>query len=247
MINVMLSGAGGAMGRVLAGVIAGTPDMTVTAGFDSRPVEAEFPVYTDPAQCTQPVDVIIDFSHFSAFDTIFGYACEKRIPIVVATTGLSDENMAAIQAASADFPIFKTANMSLGINVIAKVLTEIAGNLAPGFDIEIIEKHHNKKADAPSGTALLLADAINAGLEDKKQYTTVYTGKRQKEEIGIHAIRGGTIPGEHTVLFAGNDELIEIKHTALSKKIFANGAVTAARFLIDQQPGLYDMQDTISQ
>lgn len=245
MINILLSGVSGAMGGTLQQIIAANPDTQVVAGFDQQTnTSLPFPVYTDLAACTEAVDVIIDFSHFAAFPAIFGFAKSNKIPIVIATTGLSADDLAAIKAGSQEFPVFKTANLSLGINLIAKMLTEMVAKLESGFDIEIIEKHHNKKIDAPSGTALLLADAINAGLESKKDYCFGRYGrdaKRTENELGIHAIRGGTIPGEHSVIFAGNDEIIEVNHMALSKKVFAEGAVKAAQFLVGQAPGRYDM------
>lgn len=245
MINILLSGVSGAMGGTLQQIIAANPDTQVVAGFDQEAnTSLPFPVYTDLAACTEAVDVIIDFSHFAAFPAIFGFAKSNKIPIVIATTGLSADDLAAIQAGSQEFPVFKTANLSLGINLIAKMLTEMVAKLESGFDIEIIEKHHNKKIDAPSGTALLLADAINAGLESKKDYCFGRYGrdaKRTENELGIHAIRGGTIPGEHSVIFAGNDEIIEVNHMALSKKVFAEGAVKAAQYLVGKAPGLYDM------
>lgn len=246
MLNILLSGVGGAMGHMLQTVIGEDPDCQIVAGFDiNTDQDTPFPVYSDLNQCAEKADVIIDFSHYKAFDSIFGYARDTKTPIVIATTGLSEANLADIEAGSKEFPVFRTANMSLGINLLAKALRDMAGALEDGFDIEIIEKHHNKKADAPSGTALLLADAVNDGLENKKDYTFGRHGrdcKRKPQELGIHAVRGGTIPGEHTVLFAGNDELIEIRHTALSKKVFASGAVTAAKYLVDQAPGLYNME-----
>ena len=227
MLNILLSGVGGAMGHMLQTIIGEDPACQIVAGFDiNTDQDTPFPVYSDLSQCAEKADVIIDFSHYKAFDSIFGYARDTKTPIVIAT-------------------VFRTANMSLGINLLAKALRDMAGALEDGFDIEIIEKHHNKKADAPSGTALLLADAVNDGLENKKDYTFGRHGrdcKRKPQELGIHAVRGGTIPGEHTVLFAGNDELIEIRHTALSKKVFASGAVTAAKYLVDQAPGLYNME-----
>lgn len=245
MINILLSGVSGAMGGTLQQIIAANPDTQVVAGFDQQTnTSLPFPVYTDLAACTEAVDVIIDFSHFAAFPAIFGFAKSNKIPIVIATTGLSADDLAAIEAGSQEFPVFKTANLSLGINLIAKMLTEMVAKLESGFDIEIIEKHHNKKIDAPSGTALLLADAINAGLESKKDYCFGRYGrdaKRTENELGIHAIRGGTIPGEHSVIFAGNDEIIEVNHMALSKKVFAEGAVKAAQYLVGKAPGLYDM------
>ena len=246
MLNILLSGVGGAMGHMLQAIIGEDPDCQIVAGFDiNTDQDTPFPVYSDLSQCAEKADVIIDFSHYKAFDSIFGYARDTKTPIVIATTGLSEANLADIEAGSKEFPVFRTANMSLGINLLAKALRDMAGALEDGFDIEIIEKHHNKKADAPSGTALLLADAVNDGLENKKDYTFGRYGrdcKRNPQELGIHAVRGGTIPGEHTVLFAGNDELIEIRHTALSKKVFASGAVTAAKYLVDQAPGLYNME-----
>ncbi|MEG0681090.1 MAG: 4-hydroxy-tetrahydrodipicolinate reductase [Eubacterium sp.] len=250
MLKILLSGVGGAMGHTLQSAIADDPECQIVAGFDlNTDQNTPFPIYSDLTLCTEKADVIIDFSHFKAFDGIFNYAKATKTPIVIATTGLSDQNMADIQVASQNFPIFKTANMSLGINILARALKEMSGVLEDTFDIEIIEKHHNKKVDAPSGTALLLADAVNDGLNTKKEYTYGREGrdcKRQVNELGIHAIRGGTIAGEHTVLFAGNDELIEVKHTALSKKVFANGALKAAKYLVTKDPGLYDMQDVIN-
>lgn len=251
MLNILLSGVSGAMGSTLQQVIAATPECTIVAGFDHLENSSlTFPVYTNLENCKENVDVIIDFSHFKAFPVIFAFAKTNKIPIVVATTGLSDENLAAIREGSQSFPVFKSANMSIGINLLAKALKDMAGKLENGFDIEIIEKHHNKKIDAPSGTALLLADAVNEGLAHQKDYSFGRHGrdaKRSANEIGIHAIRGGTIPGEHTVIFAGNDELIELKHTALSKKVFAEGAIKAAQYLVTKNTGLYDMSMLISE
>lgn len=251
MLNILLTGISGAMGAMLQQIIANTSECRVVAGFDHHEnTSLPFPVYTNLDDCKEAVDVIIDFSHFKAFPTIFAYASTHKIPIVIATTGLSDDDLEAINHGANTFPVFKTANMSIGINLIAKILKEMAGPLENGFDIEIIEKHHNKKIDAPSGTALLLADAINEGLENKKDYTYGRYGrdaKRSENEMGIHAIRGGTIPGEHTVMFAGNDEIIEIKHMALSKKVFAEGAVRAAQYLVTKETGLYDMSMLINE
>lgn len=251
MLNILLTGVSGAMGSTLQEVIAGTPESRVVAGFDYREdTTLPFPVYTNLENCTEKVDVIIDFSHFKAFPDIFAYASANKIPIVIATTGLSDEDLEAVNQGAQAFPVFKTANMSIGVNLIARILKEMAGTLENGFDIEIIEKHHNKKIDAPSGTALLLADAVNDGLTDKKEYNFGRHGrdaKRMENEMGIHAVRGGTIPGEHTVMFAGNDEIIEVKHMALSKKVFAEGAVRAAQYLVTKKPGLYDMSMLISE
>ncbi len=250
MINILLSGVSGAMGTTLQQIIAANPDTQVVAGFDHQEItNLPFPVYSDLKNCNEMVDVIIDFSHFTAFNGIFSFARSKKIPIVIATTGLSDDNLVTIKEGAKEFPVFKTANLSLGINLIAKMLKEMVGKLESGFDIEIIEKHHNKKLDAPSGTALLLADAINDGLETKKDYSYGRYGrdaKRSENELGIHAIRGGTIPGEHSVIFAGNDEIIEVNHMALSKKVFAEGAVRAAQYLVGKEAGLYDMSMVVN-
>ncbi|MDK2943015.1 MAG: 4-hydroxy-tetrahydrodipicolinate reductase [Acetobacterium sp.] len=250
MINILLSGVSGAMGATLQQIITANPNTQVVAGFDQQAnTSLPFPVYTNLETCAEAVDVIIDFSHFAAFPKIFGFAKSKKIPIVIATTGLSETDLTAIKEGSLEFPVFKTANLSLGINLIAKMLNEMVAKLESGFDIEIIEKHHNKKQDAPSGTALLLADAINEGLETKKDYTFGRHGrdtKRTENELGIHAIRGGTIPGEHSVIFAGNDEIIEVNHMALSKKVFAEGAVKAAQYLVGKAPGLYDMSMVVN-
>ncbi|WKY46670.1 4-hydroxy-tetrahydrodipicolinate reductase [Eubacteriaceae bacterium ES3] len=249
MLKIMITGVSGAMGQKLQTIIGQADDAEIVAGFDHvENSSLPFPVYTDLKNCPTEIDAIIDFSHFSAFPAIISFATEKKIPIVIATTGLSEDDQNTLKEASKIIPVFKTANMSVGINLLAKALKEMAATLESGFDIEIIEKHHNKKADAPSGTALLLADAVNDGLADKKTYTYGRYGreaKRTNDELGIHAIRGGTIPGEHSVIFAGNDEIIEIKHTAMSKNVFAEGAVKAARFLVSQQPGLYDMSMVI--
>lgn len=251
MLNILITGVSGAMGQKLQTIIGESADAQIVAGFDHIENDSlPFPVYTDLSKCTEKIDAIIDFSHFKAFPVIFNFAVEQKILIVIATTGLSEADQQAINDGASVIPIFKTANMSIGINLLAKTLKEMAATLEAGFDIEIIEKHHNKKLDSPSGTALLLADAVNAGLEDKKEYTYGRYGrdaKRQPNELGIHAIRGGTIPGEHSVIFAGNDEIIEIKHTAMSKNVFAEGAVKAAHFLVNQKPGIYDMSMVIDQ
>lgn len=247
-MKIILSGASGAMGHVVREAAAQADDCVIMAGLDIKADDtADFPIYSDFSQCTEDADVIIDFSNFSAFHNVFAFARKRKIPIIIATTGLTEDDQKTIEEGAKEIPVFKSANMSLGINVIAKVLREISETLSD-FDVEIVEAHHHRKVDAPSGTAILLADAVNDGLKNKKTYTYGRHGrdcKRSADELGIHAIRGGTIAGEHTVLFAGDDELIEIKHTALSRKIFANGALTAARYLIQQEPGLYNMEDVI--
>ena len=247
-MKVLLSGCGGAMGRMLAEIIAEKNEMSVCAGVDKfPPSNAAFPVFNEYSSCDIECDAIIDFSHPSALTSLLKYAMDKSLPIVLCTTGLSDAQQEEIIEASKKIAIFKSANMSLGVNLMTDLLQKAASFLN-GFDIEIIEKHHNKKLDAPSGTALMLADSINEALEDKKEYKYGRHGadaKRQPQEIGIHAVRGGTIVGEHQVHFIGPDEIIEIRHTALSKRVFAVGAVQAAVFIKDKSPGMYDMQDML--
>ncbi len=248
MIRVIIYGSNGKMGQVLSKIIAGEKDMKVIAGID-RSVHKEdnnYPVYEDIKECNEEADVIIDFSHASNLQKVLELSLCSKTPLIIATTGLSVKDQDSIKKASTRIPILYSANMSLGINALKSALKEISPILGEDFDIEIIEKHHNKKVDAPSGTAYLLANIINDSLGNSKSYVFGREGgnaKRQENEIGIHAVRGGTIPGEHTVIFAGMDEVIEIKHTALSKNIFAMGAVKAARFVVKARPGLYTMKD----
>lgn len=247
MIRILLNGCNGKMGQSVTRVCRLSDGAFIAAGVDTSIKEnTSYPVYTSPWDVKEEVDVIIDFSHPSALKGILGYAVEKNIPIVIATTGLTDEHKELIMQASHSIPVLLSANMSLGINLILQLVKRATKTLKGNFDIEIIEKHHNQKIDAPSGTALAIADAVNSVLDNKMKY--VYDRhsnmqKRTRDEIGIHSIRGGTITGEHTVIFAGNDEIIEIKHTAVSKDLFASGALRAAAFLYDKAPGYYSMQD----
>lgn len=245
MVKVLLSGSSGAMGKVIQEMIANEDDLTIVAGFNyEEDNDAPFKVYTDLSKCTEDIDVIIDFSHYSAFDPILKFALEKKVPLVMATTGLNEENEKSLIKASDTIPIFRTANMSIGVNVLLDLVAQAAVQLAD-FDIELIEKHHNKKQDSPSGTALMLANEINGALKDSLTFTYGREGnatKREKSELGIHAVRGGTIAGEHSVIYAGEDEIIEIKHTATSKRVFAQGAIRAAKFIASKKSGLYDMR-----
>ena len=190
-------------------------------------------------------DVIIDFSHFSRLETLLNYAENKKIPLVIATTGYSDEIFEKIKKASENIPILLSSNMSLGINLMQSVLEKIVPILYGSYDIEVVEAHHNKKIDSPSGTAKTLIEVIEKSCKEtlKKEYGREGIHKREKNEIGVHSLRGGTIVGEHSVLFCGNDEIIEIKHTAMSKKIFAEGALKGAKFLVNKKLGLYSMKD----
>lgn len=251
MFKIALSGCNGRMGRVISDIVANKKDMEIVAGFDiNTEKHAGFPVYADPFEFQGICDVIIDFSNASSTEHLLAYCEQHNTPIVICTTGHSPEQLQNIRSASAKFPIFRSGNMSIGINLMMELLRKSASVLGDNFDVEIIEKHHNQKLDAPSGTALMLADAVADALPYEAEY--VYDrherrAKRPAHEIGISAIRGGTIVGEHSVLFCGRDEIIEIKHTALSREVFAVGAVDAAAFMANcKQPGMYDMRDVIA-
>ena len=194
---------------------------------------------------TEKGDVIVDFSHYSRLDTLLDYAVDRGLPLVIATTGYSDEILKKIENSSKKIPILLSSNMSLGINLLQDILEKITPILYPNYDIELIEKHHNKKIDSPSGTAKTLLEVIKKNIDEviEEKYGRVGMEKREKNEIGVHSLRGGTIVGEHSVLFCGNDEIIELKHTALSKKIFAEGALQGAKFIVGKEPGLYSMKD----
>jgi 4-hydroxy-tetrahydrodipicolinate reductase len=236
------------MGQAVTRTCELKDDLFIVAGIDAVQKEgSSFPVYSNPGQVAETADIIIDFSHPAALAGILSYAVEKRLPLVIATTGHSKEQRNLIMDASKTIPVLLSANMSLGVNLLLDLVRRAAKMLQDDFDIEIIEKHHNQKIDAPSGTALAIADAVNSALSgNQKKYVYDRHSSRQKrtrDEIGIHSIRGGTITGEHTILFAGNDEMIEIKHTAISKDLFAEGALKAASFLYDKEPGYYEMKD----
>ena len=249
MINILLSGCNGQMGRVITRLAENSSECRIAAGYDiSTAIKNNYPVFTNIEECNEKIDVLIDFSNPAAFDSVLKYCTSRKIPLVMATTGLSSSQRDSLKTKSQNIPIFFTANMSLGVNLLIDLVKKAAKTLEGSFDIEIIEKHHNQKIDAPSGTALQIADAISTILSQNPEY--IYDRhsrrkKRNKNEIGLHAIRGGTIVGEHTVLFAGNDEIIEIKHTAMSKDIFAEGALKAAAFIHRKDPGLYSMSDLI--
>lgn len=250
MTNVIMHGCNGKMGRMIAGIISEDKDITLAAGVDVFDEgKNPFPVFKNIKECNVDADVIIDFSTAKAIDDLLEYCVEKQVPCVLCTTGLSDEQIGKVKEASAKVAILKSANMSLGINMLLKLLKEAAAVLSPaGFDIEIVEKHHNLKLDAPSGTALALGDSINEVLDNEYEYVfdrSTRREKRPKKEIGYAAVRGGTIVGEHDVIFAGTDEVITFSHAAHSKAVFGKGAVQAAKFLKGQPAGLYDMSDVI--
>lgn len=251
MINIALVGANGKMGQVITRLVSQNDDIKIVFGIDiNTEKKSDYPVYSSFGEATEECDVIIDFSHPSSLDATLNYALENKKGAVIATTGLSSEQTEAIKSASNNVPVFFSANMSLGVNLLIQLAKKATALLEDSFDIEIIEKHHNLKIDAPSGTALAIADAINETCTASNEY--VYDRhstrkKRSKNEIGIHSLRGGTIVGEHSVIYAGTDEIIELKHTATSKEIFAVGAVKAARFLCDKSPRLYSMDDLIAE
>ena len=252
MIKAIMNGCNGKMGQVISAICKEDPQIEIVAGVDLYDgIKNDYPVFPNISVCDVKADVIIDFSNAKAVDDLLVYSVDKKIPVVLCTTGLSEEQMEQVKAASGQVAVLKSANMSLGINLLMQLLAQAATILAPaGFDMEIVEKHHNQKLDAPSGTALMLADAVASALPYDAEYVYDRHERREKRpahEIGISAIRGGTIVGEHSVLFCGRDEIIEIKHTALSREVFAVGAVDAAAFMAERtQPGMYDMSDVIA-
>ena len=251
MIKILLSGANGKMGKVIAQIVKNKENMKIVAGFDVvTDAYDDFPIYSTPSEFEGEADAIIDFSHPSALLPLLKFAENRQIPAVIATTGLTQEQKNTLFETSKRVPVFFSANMSLGVNLLADLVKRAAKVLYENFDIEIIEKHHNQKLDAPSGTALYIADETNIFLPQPYHYEYdrhSVRKKRDKKEIGIHAVRGGTIVGEHDVLFAGRDEMIEIRHSAASKEIFAIGAVSAAQFMVGKPAGLYDMNALLSE
>ncbi len=251
MTNILLSGCNGRMGQVISNIAKTSSDYCIACGFDlNDSIKNDYPVFNKLSDCNVKVDAIIDFSSPLALKNVADHAVSSKTPVVVATTGLTSEHINILKDASLMTPVFFSANMSLGISVLIDLVKKASKVLESNFDIEIIEKHHNQKVDAPSGTALKIADAVNSVLETKDEYVYdrhLKSEKRSKHEIGIHAVRGGTIAGEHSVLFAGMDEILEIKHTALSRDIFAVGALKAAAFISDKKPGMYEMDDIVAE
>ncbi|MBD5486389.1 MAG: 4-hydroxy-tetrahydrodipicolinate reductase [Lachnospiraceae bacterium] len=251
MTRVIMHGCNGKMGQTISGLIAADEEIEIVAGVDTYDEgKNPYPVFSVIADCDVAADAVIDFSAAAAVDGLLNYCVEKQVPCVLCTTGLSEAQLAKVQEASKKVAVLKSANMSLGINMLLKLLKEAAGILAPaGFDIEIVEKHHNQKVDAPSGTALALADSVNEELDNA--YTYVYDRsqtreKRAQKEIGISAVRGGTIVGDHDVIFAGADEVVTFSHRAYSKAVFGKGAIQAAKFIAGRPAGMYNMSDVIN-
>lgn len=253
MLKIILCGCDGRMGSVIQKICSKCPEeYKIVAGFSkSVSTEFAFPVFSDFSKCEEAADVVIDFSNSEALSPLLEFCVSRKLPIVLCTTGFSDSQIAEIKRASTQIPVFRSGNMSLGINLMTKLIKTAATVLGKNFDVEIIEKHHNKKVDAPSGTALMLADAMSDDLPYEPEYIYDRHSERhprEKNEIGIHSVRGGTIVGEHEVIFAGENEIIQIKHSALSREVFANGAIEAAKFISAvKKSGMYDMSDLISQ
>ncbi len=251
MVKIIMHGCNGKMGQTITRIAADDEQTDIVAGIDVYDgIKNTYPVFSSIRDCDVAADVIIDFSTAAAMDDLLEYAISKQIPVVLCTTGLSEQQLAKVKDAETKVAILKSANMSLGINTIMKLLQDAVKVFGPaGYDVEIVEKHHNLKLDAPSGTALALADSMNEAMDHQYEYIFDRSGRRQRrdaKELGISAVRGGTIVGEHEVLFAGTDEVIEIKHTAYSKAVFAKGAVEAAKFLKGKEAGHYEMQDVIA-
>lgn len=252
MTKIIMHGCNGRMGQMISGLCEEDPEVTIVAGVDvSGGTGHSYPIYEDIAMCAESADAVIDFSTAKAVDGVLDYCMEKKLPLVLCTTGLNEEQSAKADQASRQIAILKSANMSLGINLLFDLLQKAAKVLAPaGFDVEIVEKHHNQKLDAPSGTALALADAVNEAMDQAYQYKFDRSQERKKRdanEIGISSVRGGSIVGEHEVIFAGADEVIEIKHTAYSRAVFGKGAVEAAKFLKGKPAGYYDMRKVVAE
>lgn len=248
LTKILLCGACGKMGRVVCDLSAQNEDLSVVCGVDASQQMMPFPVYASFSDVKTDADVIIDFSHPSLLDSMLEYATKTHTPVVIATTGYTDAQIEKIRETAKVLPIFFTFNLSLGINLLCNLAQKAAALLGDDYDVEIIEKHHNQKIDAPSGTALMLANAVNETFDGRCAFEYDRHSKRQKRtknEIGIHSIRGGTIVGEHEVIFAGHDETISLSHSAASKGVFATGALKAAAFLVGKEAGLYDMSGLI--
>lgn len=252
MTKMIMHGCNGRMGHVIADLVKADADIEIVAGVDAfGESNYDFPVFKSLTECDVQADVIVDFSNASAVDGLLDYAVSKNVPVVLCSTGLSEAQLNKVKESSSKIAILRSANMSVGVNALLKVLNEISPALAKaGFDIEIVEKHHNQKLDAPSGTAVALADAINESLNNEYEYVYDRSSRREKrpqKEIGISAVRGGTIVGDHDVIFAGLDEVITVSHRAYSRAIFGKGAITAAKFLAGKSAGMYTMADALNE
>ncbi len=249
MLKAILVGASGKMGGFITDCAANDTEIEIIAGVDKVNIGQKYPIFSDFESLNVKADVIIDFSNVALLDSLLDYAVKNSTPVVIATTGYSAQQIEKINAAAKVIPVFFTFNMSIGVNLLCSLAKKAASVLGSDFDVEIIEKHHNLKIDAPSGTALMLANAVNSQFNDNYNYEYdrhSKRAKRPKNEIGIHSLRGGTIVGEHDVIFAGRDEVITLSHSATSKEVFAVGAIRAAKFIASKNAGLYDMNDIMS-
>lgn len=251
MTKIIMHGCYGHMGQVITDLVSKDPDAEIVAGIDiADKGTLDYPVFTELDACQTEADVLIDFSNAKAVDALLDYCVKRKLPVVLCTTGLSEEQLAKVEEAAKETAVLRSANMSLGINTLLKLLQDAAKVLAnAGFDMEIVERHHNLKLDAPSGTAIALADSLNEAMDNQYHYVYDRSQKREQrdaKEIGISAVRGGTIVGDHEIIFAGPDEVIEFKHRAYSKAVFGKGAVEAAKFLNGKPAGKYDMADVIA-
>lgn len=251
MVKILMHGCNGRMGQVITGLVKEDENATITAGVDVYDgIKNDYPVFSKLQDVNVDFDVIIDFSTASVIDGLLDYCEAVKKPVVLCTTGLSEEQIKKAKKVSETVAVLRSANMSIGVNVIMKLLREAVVKLAPeGFDVEIVEKHHNQKLDAPSGTAIALADVMNDEMGGCYEYVydrSQVRKKRDKKELGISAVRGGNIVGEHDVIFAGTDEVITISHSAHSKAIFAKGSIAAAKYIFDKKPGMYDMSDVMA-
>ena len=251
MPKIIISGCNGRMGQAITRLCSAREDITVVAGFDINPVKlSTYPVYAEPMEFGGEADALIDFSNSATLDSLLAYCTNRHIPCILCTTGYSNEQLVHISHASKLVPVFRSGNMSLGINLLTALVKKAASVLGETFDVEIVEKHHRTKVDAPSGTALMLAEAAASALPHESEF--IYDRhevrqKRGKNEIGISSVRGGTIVGEHEVIFAGTDEVVEFRHTAYSRDVFANGAIAAAVYMSGiKTPGMYDMNDVLA-
>lgn len=250
MVKIIMHGCNGKMGQIVTELCSQDKEVEIVAGIDAlRQDVKEYPVYRDIFECKIKADAVIDFSNAAAVEHLLDYCAEQKLPCVLCTTGLSPEQLAKVSEASKETAVLRSANMTLGVNLLMKLLKEAVSTLAPaGFDVEIVEKHHNLKVDAPSGTAIALADSMNEEMDGAYEYVydrSSVRQKRDKKEMGISAVRGGTIVGDHDVIFAGTDEVITFSHRAYSKSVFAKGAIQAAKFMAGKPAGLYTMSDVI--
>lgn len=247
MVKVLLNGCCGKMGKTVTELTKNFPELKITAGIDRMKAESDFPIYTSIFDCKEEIDVILDFSRPDSLDDLLQYSADKNAALVLCTTGYSKEQLQKIHDFTSKTAIFKSANMSLGVNIVNNILKKVSSLLYSSYDIEIVEKHHNQKVDAPSGTALLLANTIKDAISENTDFVYGREGisKRNHTDIGIHAVRGGSIVGEHEVIFAGQGETIEIKHTAISREVFAYGALKACQYMYNKPTGFYSMDSML--